>query len=578
MAQDSAEQHHADPVGQVEVRRGVRGDGHPGPQVLVAEHPAGEYGAHADGRFAGDDLRVRPCPGDGLGQQTGAGADVHHGAGAQVCVGEESGDGRGARGRGVLGGYQVEELGGRGVRGGVRWADRWPFHGDGRRGGFGAGGTGVVGKPFRRGEDVAHREGPGCGRPDDLGGSEPGREVAPDAAHGQVVLSRAQDVAALRDRVAQPVERAADRFRPQVGEDGSEGPGAADHGRASEPQAAGARTVQDEAAVGVPPDVQAGAPQHGTVGVGEGEHSAFGAEGDPVPVQGVVVTVGRVELVVHPQGEGCAGEDSVQGAEGLRPDLGRQRRRVRETPGTQGAHGLPEDVHQGVHQVDRGGGVQEQRALAGDEPPGRFDEGADRSHVRVVGVEPVLDAAAAGVLEVAGQLGQVDGVFLEDVDAPVHQRPRQVGALAARDGRTHRHAGGVDVGGEVVDIGVVGDAQALGVRPGGRRPPAEDARQGVPGAPAHRLGVEAAEVGAADQDTQGCRGAHRTPSSTCSTCSTCSASAAVPVRWRSATPWERRCPTTVSGSSTSHAKCTPAPTRPRSTASAASAPTAAGSR
>ncbi len=426
--------------------------------------------------------------------------------------------------------------------------------------------------PLRCGEDVADRQWPRGGRTDDLGRPEPCREVGPDAAHGQVVLPRAQGVSAVRDRLAEPVERTADRFRPQVGEDGPEGTRAPDHGCGAQPQAAGAGPVEDEAPVGVPPDVQAGTPQHGAVGVGQGEDPALRAEGDPVPVEGVVVPVGGVELVVHPQGEGRAGEHAVQGAERLRPDVGGQGRRVREAPGPQRAHRPSEDVHQGVHQVDRGGGVHEERPLPCREPAGRVDEVADRGDVRVVGVEAVLHSPAARVSEVVRQFGEVDGVFLEDVDAPVHECPGQLGAPAAGDGRADGHAGRVDVGRESVGVRVVGDADPLRVGPGGGRSPAEDAGQCVAGAPACRLGVEAAEVGAADQHPEGRRCVHSTPSSTWS------ASAAAPVGRRSATPRARRCRTTVSGSSTSQAKCTPAGTSARSTAATASAPTVAVSR
>lgn len=335
---------------------------------------------------------------------------------------------------------------------------------------------------------------------------------------------------------------------------------------------AGAGSVEDEAPAGVTSDVQPGTPQHGAVGVGQGEDSAFRADRDPVPVQGVVVPVGRVELVVHAQGEGYARQDAVQGADGLRTDVGGQRRRVREAPGPQGAHRPPEDVHQGVHQVDRGGGVHEERSLLCDEPAGGLDEVADRGDVRIVGVEAVLHSPAACVGEVVGQLGEVDGVFLEDVDAPVHERPGQLGALPARDGGAHRHARGVDAGREVSDVRVVGDAESLRAGPRGGRAPAQDAGRRVSGAPVDRLGVEAAEVGAADQHPEGRRCVHSTPSSTRS------APAAAPVGRRSATFPSRRCRTTASGSSTSQAKCTPAGTPARSTASTASAPTAAVSR
>ncbi len=127
VAEDSAEQDDADPVGEIKVRGGVRGDGHPGTQVLVAEDPAGEHGAHADRRFAGDDLRVRPGPGDGLGHQAGARTDVDDRPSAQIGVGEERGDRGGAGGRGVLGGHEVEELGRRRVRSGVRGSGRSRF-------------------------------------------------------------------------------------------------------------------------------------------------------------------------------------------------------------------------------------------------------------------------------------------------------------------------------------------------------------------------------------------------------------------------------------------------------------------
>lgn len=198
VAEDPAEQHDTDPVGEVQAGCRVRGDRDPGAQIRVAEHAAGEHGAHAGRGFAGDDLRVRPGAGDGLGHQARAGADVHHRTGAQVGLREERGDGGDARGRGVPGRDEVEELRrravGRGVVGAVSAAPA-------RTGtGIGPGVSGPrAGRCGRKGrfpcrEDVADREGPGRGRPDDLGRSEPGREVGPDPAHGQLVLARAQRV------------------------------------------------------------------------------------------------------------------------------------------------------------------------------------------------------------------------------------------------------------------------------------------------------------------------------------------------------------------------------------------------
>ncbi len=189
--------------------------------------------------------------------------------------------------------------------------------------------------------------------------------------------------------------------------------------------------------------------------------------------------------------------------------------------------------------------------------------------MRIVGVEPVLHSPPAGVCEVARQLGEMDGMLLEDVNAAVHECPGQLGSPTSRYGGTHRDAGGVDARREVVGIREERNAEALGVRTGGCRAPAQDAGQDVSGAPAYRLRVEAPEVGAADQYAQRRRFAHSTPSSTWS------APAAAPVSRRSAAPCDRRCRTTVSGSSTSQAKCTPAGIPPRSTASTASAPTAA---
>jgi hypothetical protein len=116
--------------------------------------------------------------------------------------------------------------------------------------------------------------------------------------------------------------------------------------------------------------------------------------------------------------------------------------------------------------VDRGGGVHEERPLLCDEPTGRLDEGADRGDVRIVGVEAVLHSPLAGVFEVPRQLGEVDGMLLEDVDAPVHECPGQLSPPAARNGGTHRDAGGVDARREVVDLREERDAEALGVRPG----------------------------------------------------------------------------------------------------------------
>jgi hypothetical protein len=60
-----------------------------------------------------------------------------------------------------------------------------------------------------------------------------------------------------------------------------------------------ARPAEHQAALGIAAGVEAGAPQHRAVGVGERQPPGVDADGNAVPEQGVVVAVGGVQLAAY---------------------------------------------------------------------------------------------------------------------------------------------------------------------------------------------------------------------------------------------------------------------------------------
>ena len=263
------------------------------------------------------------------------------------------------------------------------------------------------------------------------------------------------------------MKRASHGLRPYSGEEfmESRGRGIPDGHRADLIKTL--RPVQNQVPLVIARAVQSRAPQHGPVGVGQCQDPSLEADAETVKEHRVVVGVRRVDLVLHPQGDGNASDYSVYGGErrlgqGQGSHALRGARGVREPPWAQGACASRDEIEQGVEDLDAAGGVDEQRLLPLPDRVGGREERANGVDLRVQGVHAVAHVASAREPQRTRDLIGQQRALLEDVDSAIEESQCDLRAFAGACRRGDDDARDIDVVGQVVDARVTGDAVLRG--------------------------------------------------------------------------------------------------------------------